>query len=253
MGRAALIDTHCHLADPVFDADRTEVIARARAAGVRHALVMGETLAGNQRVLEVCAGDRFMLPCLGHYPEHLDATMAARSIALIRAQRDQLAGIGEVGLDYRLAELEAERAIQRRILAAFVQLANQLELTLSVHSRSAGHHAIDLLVAEGARRVVLHAFDGRAVYARRALEHGYAFSIPPSIVRSPQKVKLVAALPLEALLLESDAPVLGPEREQRNEPASLRVAAERIAEIKRCDVEQVAAATSALAGRLFRL
>jgi TatD DNase family protein len=248
-----LIDTHCHLAHPAFDADRDEVIARAMEEGVRAALVMGETYAENEVLVRSYLRHFFLRPCLGHYPEHLDLEMASASADLIRTHAHEIAGIGEVGLDYQLAETESDRAVQRRILSGFVGLANELDLALSVHSRSAGHYTIDLLAAEGARRAVLHAFDGRAVHALRGVAAGFFFSIPPSLLRSRQKEKLVHALPLSALLLESDAPVLGPQPDMRNEPRFLRTTAERIAAIKRCDVEEVAAVTTRNARALFRV
>ena len=97
----------------------------------------------------------------------------------------------------------------------------------------------------------MHAFDGKAASARAGIEAGYYFSIPPSIVRSPQKQKLVHHLPLERLLLESDAPVLGPEKDVRNEPCNVWLSCQHIAAIKGLPVDEVARTTTANAKRLF--
>ncbi len=114
----------------------------------------------------------------------------------------------------------------------FVALAAELDLPLNVHSRSAGRATIELLLAHGARRVLMHAFDGRAQSALPGVEAGFFFSVPPSVVRSPQKQKLVRRLPLEHLLVETDSPVLGPVPGERNEPANVQISLRAIAEAK---------------------
>jgi TatD DNase family protein len=122
----------------------------------------------------------------------------------------------------------------------FVDLSLELDLPLNVHSRSAGRHVIDILLARGAKRVQLHAFDGKFGTALAAVEAGYFFSIPPSVARSRQKQKLVRNLPLSCLMVESDSPVLGPEAGERNEPANSRIAIETIAHLKGETVQTVA-------------
>jgi TatD DNase family protein len=160
-------------------------------------------------------------------------------------------GIGEVGVDHWVVKDEAERDVQRKIFSRFVALSNELDLPLNVHSRSAGRAAIQLLRERGARRVLLHAFDGKASSAQEGVAAGYFFSIPPSVVRSPQKQKLVRALPLDRLLLETDSPVLGPDPAGRNEPRNTAVACRAIAQLKDVPPEEVARVTTANARALF--
>ena len=112
------------------------------------------------------------------------------------------------------------------------ELAKELDLPLNVHSRSAGRHAVTLLLECNAVKVQMHAFDGKTSAALPALEAGYFFSIPPSVVRSRQKQKLVKNLPLSNLLVESDSPVLGPDPNQRNEPVNVAISIKAIAELK---------------------
>lgn len=246
-----LIDCHAHLGDAVFDADRGEVLERARAAGVCAVVTVGETLDDARRNLELADAHPELLPAAGLYPTHLDLAQAERMEAWIREQRPRLFAVGEVGLDRWKVKEPADRALQREIFTRFVRLAEELDLPLNVHSRSAGRQAIDLLIAEGARRVQLHAFDGKAATALTGAEAGYFFSIPPSIVRSPQKRKLVRRLPLSCLLLETDSPVLAAVPGERNEPAHARIALAAIAEIKELPEPAVAEAVIANTDRLY--
>jgi TatD DNase family protein len=259
-GPPPMIDCHTHLTDAAFDADRDAVLQRALAAGVERIAVVGQDLAENRAVLAAAAARPALLPFLGLHPDRFadraapvdDAEQAAVQ-ALIRERRAAITGIGEVGLDHWVCQEPPRRAAQREAFAALVRLALELELPLNVHSRSAGRHTIDLLLELGARRVLMHAFDGKAGHALRGAEAGFVFSIPPSIVRSPQKRKLVRALPLAALALETDSPVLGPTQGERNEPANVAISAAAIAEIKGCPEAEVRAITAANARRLFAL
>ncbi|MCB9556642.1 MAG: TatD family hydrolase [Deltaproteobacteria bacterium] len=250
----AIVDVHCHLHAADFDADRDLVLARAKRVGIRSILTMGEGFADNQRALAVAAQHPALVrACLGLHPCHVDDEDLDAICAQIRGAPG-IAAIGEVGLDYWTAKTDAQRLCQRQALSRLIELAQELELPLSLHSRSAGHHTLELLVERGAKRVCMHAFDGAAKHAVRAAEeHGFFFSIPPSVVRSPQKQKLARRLPLAALLLETDAPVLGADREQRNEPAAIVEAANKVAELKGVTVDQVLRAASENAQQLFGL
>ncbi|MDQ7005733.1 MAG: TatD family hydrolase [Acidobacteriota bacterium] len=249
----ALIDAHAHLADPVFDADREAVLERAARAGVERVVTVGETLSDARRILELSREHAALAPAAGLYPTHLDLEQAEAVEAFIREHRDELVAVGEIGLDRWVVQDEEGRHLQREIFRRQVALAMELELAINVHSRSAGRHVIALLEEMGARRVLLHAFDGKAGTAEIGARAGFFFSIPPSILRSRQKVKLVERLPLERLLLETDSPVLGVQPGERNEPARITAALTAVAGIKGVDVRQVAEVTTANARRLFGL
>jgi TatD DNase family protein len=184
-----------------------------------------------------------LFPLAGLYPAILDFGKAEAVMNFIREHRDELVGIGEVGLDFWVVKEESQRAVQKEILARFARLSNELGMPLNVHSRSAGRHVIDLLLEENAKRVQMHAFDGKASTALPAVEAGYFFSIPPSVVRSRQKQKLVKHLPLSCMMLETDSPVLGPVPGQRNEPMNVGGVVGAVAELKgvgRKDVSEAA-------------
>lgn len=246
-----IIDVHCHLTSSDFATDLDAVLERAAAAGVGDMVCVGETAADNTAVLALAARHDAVHAALGHYPAHLDEDMAATTEALIRAHRDDIVAIGEIGIDHWIAKEADERARQHAHFLRFVRLGIELDLPLSVHSRSAGHHALELLREARARRVCLHAFDGKARYGAEAAEAGYFLSIPPSVVRSEQKRKLVRAVPIEHLLIETDAPVLGPDRDARNEPANAARVVETIAELKGMGTDEVRAICHANTLRLF--
>ena len=248
-----LLDSHAHLCDPAFDADIDRVLARARTAGVAAVIAVGETIRDARRNLELAL--RFpgvVRPAAGLFPTILDLDAAAEMETFIREHRCRLAALGEVGLDFWKVKEPAGRELQREIFSRFVTLALDLDLPLNIHSRSAARETIALLLERGTRRALLHAFDGRAVTAGPAVEAGFFFSVPPSIVRSRQTQKLVRQLPLTCLLLETDSPVLGADPNARNEPAQLVVALHAVAELKQIPVAAVIEAVEANARQLFR-
>ncbi len=251
MPRPRLVDVHAHMCDPGFDKDRAAVLERARRAGVEAIIAVGENLADAAKNLELADQYPILKPAAGLYPTHLDLNQAQQMAEFIRQNDSRLAAIGEVGLDYWVVKEAPEKEIQKEILKGFIELSKALKLPLNIHSRSAGRHAIALLLENNATRVQMHAFDGKAGTALPAVEAGYFFSIPPSIVRSRQKQKLVRQLPLSCLLVETDSPVLGPSPDERNEPANLSISIKAVAELKDVTEEEVMAAVSENTVRLY--
>jgi TatD DNase family protein len=246
-----LIDTHAHLCDAAFDADRADVLEKARTAGITAIIGVGEDLADAEKNLRLAAEHPMIRPAAGLYPTHLSLELAERMREFIRSHRNQIVAIGEVGLDYWMVKEESEREIQREIFRSFIELGKELALPINVHSRSAGRHVVTELLNIGAAGVQLHAFDGKLSAAMPAVEAGFFFSIPPSILRSEQKQKLAKKLPLSNLLIETDSPVLGPVPGERNEPANATIALRMIAELKGITIEEVAEAVADNTCRLY--
>jgi TatD DNase family protein len=234
-----LTDTHAHICDASFAHDLASVLERAERSGVSSIIAVGEDIRDARRNLELSEQYPIIQPAAGLYPAHLDIHGATDMERYIRENRLRFVAIGEVGLDYWIVKEEDKRALQREIFSRFIRLSRELHLPLNVHSRSAGRHAIKLLLDGDAQKVQMHAFDGKASYALPGVESGFYFSVPSSLERSRQKQKLVKNLPLDCLLLETDSPVLGPDPNTRNEPANLLVAARAIAEIKERSLESV--------------
>ncbi len=246
-----LVDVHAHICDPDFDRDRTDVLARARKAGVSAIIAVGENLGDARKNVGLAKTHPIVKAAAGLYPTILHPDQADEMIAFILRNREHLVAIGEVGLDYWVVKEDSEKEVQREIFKRFIELSIELDLPLNIHSRSAGRHAVTLLLENNAPRVQMHAFDGKAATALPAVEAGYFFSIPPSIIRSRQKQKLVKRLPLSCLLVETDSPVLGPVPNARNEPANLPVSIRAIAQIKAIPEEAVRAAVAENTHRLY--
>ena len=252
-----IVDTHTHICDSSFDADRSEVLARAADVGVGAIIAVGEDIADARRNIELADKHPLIRPAAGLYPTILDLAKAEEMQSLIRNERSKLVAIGEVGLDFWIVKEEPQKELQKEILKGFISLSRELDLPLNIHSRSAGRHAVALLLESGAIRVQMHAFDGKASAALPAVEAGFYFSIPPSITRSRQKQKLVKHLPLSCLLVETDSPVLGPDPNERNEPANIAVSIKVIAELKNVSesevIESVAENTNRLYGNILNI
>ncbi len=251
MAEPKIVDTHTHICDAAFDADRDVVLRRAADAGVVAVIALGENMADAGRNLELAGQHPMIRPAAGLYPTILDLEQADQMHAFIRRERNRLVAIGEVGLDFWVVKEAPQKELQKEILKSFVQLSRELDLPLNIHSRSAGRHAVALLLEHSATRVQMHAFDGKASAALPAVEAGYFFSIPPSIVRSRQKQKLVKHLPMSCLLVETDSPVLGPDPNQRNEPANITLAVKAIAELKGISEDEVLTAVCDNTRRLY--
>jgi TatD DNase family protein len=246
-----IADTHAHLCDPAFDPDLDLVLERAVAAGLSAVIAVGENMEDAEKNLALAARHPMVRAAAGLYPKYIDLELAGKMRDFIRSNKEKLAAIGEVGLDYWIVKEEPEREKQREILRSFIDLSLELDLPLNVHSRSAGRHAVDVLLERPARKVQLHAFDGKVSAALPAVEAGFFFSIPPSIIRSEQKQKLVKKLPLSCLLIETDSPVLGPVARERNEPANAFFAVKAIAELKGIQESEVIEAVKWNARRLY--
>ena len=234
-----LIDTHCHLGNDEFEPDLKAIIEKAKQLGI---YCISSAISPDDWKRGIQIGVRYVsvFSSLGLDP--LDSRNIDQLLTTIRENQDEIVAIGEIGLDHYRERDHKERDIQDVNFRKGIELAKELKLPVQVHSRSAGRSALDVLSDMDASEVHLHAFDGKSSLARMASNDlGYYFSIPTSVVRSPQKQKLVKAVNLERLLIETDSPVLSPERGTRNEPANLPIALQEIARILRRNEEELQA------------
>lgn len=236
-----MLDTHAHLTDLQFASDLPDVLSRAHDAGLDGVVVVSNSLRDCHSVLSLASSHPLLLPALGLHPEHISSlrnsllspTLAAFG-GLLRQTPNAL--IGEIGLDYTPRVLGSRsanmRAVQRESFAYL--LRESAESVATVHSRGAGHYALDVIREENRGKVIMHAFDGKVKYAERAIGGGTSvwFSVPPCVVRSDGMTKLVKRIPMERLLLESDSPALGVQVGTRNEPSQVVRVVQQIALVK---------------------
>ena len=245
-----LIDVHCHLTAPEFEGKVGEIVEKSVKAGVKAMITSGLGYEDGLKALEI-SDYRIVYPSLGVSPYMLEGY--EQVIDLINRESKKIVAIGEVGLDYWRVRDDEGRDRQRRVFREFIELSKSLDLPLIIHSRSAGRYALEILFEMRAEKVIMHAFDGAAKHAVKAVERGYMFSIPPSIARSQQKRNLVKRIPLENLLLESDSPVLSPVAGQVNYPWNILVSADWIGKIKGVPIEKVIEVTGRNAAEILDL
>ncbi|RPE81791.1 TatD family hydrolase [Vulcaniibacterium tengchongense] len=251
-----LVDSHCHLDAGEFDRDRDEVIARARAAGVARQIVPAIDAAGWPKLRAVCAGAPGLHPAYGLHPLFLSAHRDEHLRALREwIERERPCALGECGLDYFVEDLD--RARQMRFFEAQLRLAREYGLPVIVHARRAVDATIAAIRKVGGLRGVVHSFSGSEEQARQLWREGFLLGLggPVTYERAQRLRRLAAKMPLEWLLLETDAPDQPDAdiRGQRNEPARLPRVLDTIAALRGMDREALAAATSANAERLFAL
>ncbi len=251
-----LIDSHCHLDASEFDPDRTAVIERARAAGVQAQVVPAVTAASWPKLREVCQQAPGLYPAYGLHPMFL-ADHRPEHLGQLRdwIERERPCAIGECGLDFFVEGLDAEA--QQGFFIGQLKLARDFDLPVIVHARRAVDAVIAAIRRIGGLRGVVHSFPGSPEQAAQLDKLGFLLGLggPLTYERAQRLQRLVREMPLEQLLLETDAPDQPDAgiRGQRNEPARLSVISRHVAALRGTDVETVARVTSENARRLFAL
>jgi len=258
------LDSHCHLSADRFDEDRSEVVSRAAEAGVEtmFAIGSGYGIEGNSAAVELAEREPNVYALVGVHPHEaseLNDPLRARLRDWLASPR--VIGVGECGLDYHY--MNSPREVQREVFAEQLGWARERDLPVSIHVRGdepdAFGEMLEIWQSEGGGRLegVLHCYTGTLPFATRAIEHGFyaSFSGIATFNRSEALREVAAGLPLDRLMVETDAPLLSPEghRGRRNEPAWVVVVGTVLAEVHGVALEEVAASTSRNARRLFRM
>ncbi|MEJ1098534.1 MULTISPECIES: TatD family hydrolase [unclassified Pseudoxanthomonas] len=255
-----LVDSHCHLDASELDHDRDAVIRRARAAGVERQIVPAVDAAGWPKLRDICAADAGLFPAYGLHPMFLSSHRDSHLAELHDwVARERPVAIGECGLDYFVEGLDAE--VQQRFFEGQLVLARDFDLPVIVHAR----RAVDAVIAAIKRiggagssrglRGVVHSFSGSIEQARQLWDLDFLIGLggPVTYDRAKRLHRLVAEMPLDRLLLETDSPDQ-PDSEirgQRNEPARLIFICETIARLRGEEPSTIASATTRNAERLF--
>jgi TatD DNase family protein len=252
------IDSHAHLADPAFDADRDDAIARARDAGASAIVCIGESIAAADRAALIATKyPRFAYHTAGVHPHDAADFDEDRDIEAIRRHvADGAIAVGECGLDYHYDH--SPRDAQRKAFAAQLALARELKKPVVVHSRDADADMGAMLreAGQAGTRGVLHCFTGPGYIADVALQFDWYVSFSGIITfKKWDDLELLRAVPDDRVLVESDSPYLAPVpfRGKRNEPAFVPRTIERLAGVRQIAPELLADRTMGNARRLFGL
>jgi TatD DNase family protein len=252
-----MIDTHCHLDHKQFDEDRSEAAARAFADGMTHLVIPAIEPSRFDEVLALAESDERIFCGMGIHPH--DALKASDE-ALARVEElsygAKVRAIGEIGLDYHYDF--APREVQHEAFRKQLQIAKRRNLPVIVHNRESDDDLMNILDDEqdGSLRGVLHCFSGTPEQAERAVQLGFHISFTGNITFKKSTLsETVSTVPMDKLMIETDAPYMSPvpHRGKRNEPAFVRLVAEKVAEIRSMTLDDVLLQTSNNAKRFFNL
>ncbi|MCL6635217.1 MAG: TatD family hydrolase [Peptococcaceae bacterium] len=253
-----LFDTHAHLDDEDFGADRDQVIERARAAGVVHVVNVGYDLESSLNSVRLAEKYDLIYASVGIHPHGAAEAGPGYLEELERlAAHPRVVALGEMGLDY-YRDL-SPRPVQRRVFQEQLALARKLNLPVIIHDRDAHGDLLEILRKEGPGPAggVMHCYSGSWEMARECLAMGFYISIagPVTFPHAPKLKEVAARVPPDRLLLETDAPYLTPvpHRGRRNEPAYVFFTAEEIARLRGMKTEDLAGMCAENGRRLFRI
>lgn len=253
-----LIDTHVHLNADQYDEDLQEVIDRALEEGVDRMFVVGFDTNTIERTMKLIDQYDFIYGIIGWHPvDAIDCTEERLQWIEELSKHPKIIGIGEMGLDYHWDK--SPKDIQKEVFRKQIALAKRVQLPIIIHNREATQDCVDILKEENASEVggIMHSFSGSNEIADEILKMNFYISLggPVTFKNAKQPKEVAQHVPLDRLLVETDAPYLSPHpyRGKRNEPARVKLVAEQIAELRGISYEEVCKATTENAERLFKL
>ena len=250
-----LIDTHCHLADSAYDADRDSVLDRAWSAGLAAVVVIGESRPAAQRALDLAAREPRLAATAGLHPHEASLWNSEYAAWMTNTLRDErVVAAGETGLDYHYDH--SPRPAQRAAFEEQLELAANTGKPAVIHARDADEDMIAVLRAHPRVTAILHSFSSGLGLLRAGVALGHYVSFSGMVTfRNWTLDDAIRETPLDRTLIETDGPYLAPvpHRGARNEPAFVRHVAERVAQVRGLTVDALVAATGANAVRVFGL
>lgn len=252
-----LFDTHAHYYDEAFDADREEVLSGLRERGVELVVCPGCDLESSRRSVALAERFDFLYAAVGLHPENLEGVCLDTALPQIRAlaAHPKVKALGEIGLDYYWVKTPEDRKKSRDFFDAQLSLAEELDLPAVVHDRDAHRDCLDIVRAHPGARGVFHCYAGSGEDAKVLLRLGWMLSFTGNITfknarRAPE---ILSWLPLESILIETDAPYMAPEpfRGRRNDSGYVYRVAETIAQIKGLETQEVTRVTTENGRRFF--
>lgn len=248
-------DTHAHLSDEAFDSDRLKLIPKLYEAGVTKIIDVACDVRTVDRTIGLLNAFPFIYGTVGMHPhdvKYMDNAMMDRIEACLK--HEKMLAVGEIGLDYHYDLSPREE--QKRWFGAQLELAKQSDYPVVLHIREAFGDCMDILRANrSGLRGVMHCYSGSVETAFECLDLGLDFSFGGAVTfkNAKKPIEVIKALPLDAILLETDCPYMTPvpHRGERNDPSFIQFTAEKIAEIRNISVDEVAERTYKNANRVF--
>lgn len=232
-----MIDIHSHLCFPGAYKDKDWVVKKAREEGMTGMVISSARYDESLLVLEMARKEKgFVFPTLGYHP--VEGTNHEGVLDLIEKNREEIVGIGECGLDYHWEKDPGKRKEQGEIFQKFIEMSKKLRLPLVIHSWDAEQDCFEM-VRDSGLDCVFHCYSGSRELAEQILDSGFWISMSTHILFSKHHRKLMKIIPLEKVLLETDAPWLSPNKPEPNYPWNIKLSARKIAEIKKVTVERV--------------
>jgi len=244
-----LIDIHSHLDHCYFDDDLDKVVDNAIKANVKVILTAGVNPEKNRVSLKLAEKYDIIKPCLGIHPvqyneknnkiinKKLKDIDFTKEIKFIEKNKNKIAAIGEVGLDYFWNKDNKKE--QNELFEKMISLAEKLNKPIIVHSRKAENDVIEKLQSSKLKKVIIHSFTGKKSLIKEIVDNGWFITAPTCILRSTQFQDNVKLAPINQIFCETDAPYLTPFKDKRNEPAFIIEAYKKLAEIKEMELKEV--------------
>ena len=252
-----LFDTHVHMNDPAFDADRDELIRSFPEQGVELAMNVGCSLASSHDAIALAETYPHIYAAVGSHPDSADEV----NDEVIEAYRKlcklhpKVKAIGEIGLDYYYEDIP--RDVQKKAFIAQLELARELDLPVVVHERDAHDDGLTIIKQFPTVRGVFHCYSGSAEMARQLVKLGWyiGFTGVLTFKNARKAVETAQSIPLDRIVIETDCPFMSPEpfRGKRNDPTKVYRMAEKLAELRGISVEQAQAITFENGKRLYRI
>ena len=251
-----LFDTHAHLNDPAFDADREELMAGLADKGIGLVMNAGCSLASSKDIIQMAEQYPWLYASVGSHPDSADEVNEAVIEEYRKLCRhEKVKAIGEIGLDYYYEDIPRE--IQKNAFRMQMALANELDMPVIIHEREAHDDGMRIVKEFPKVKGVFHCYSGSAEMARQLVNMGWyiGFTGVLTFKNARKAVETAASIPLDRIVLETDCPFMAPEpfRGKRNDPGYLPKMAEKLAEIRGISVEEAIATTTENAKRLYRI
>lgn len=252
-----LFDTHVHMNDPAFDADRDELIASFPGHGVQLAMNVGCSLASSHDAIALAEKYPHIYAAVGTHPDAADEVNDAvlEEYRKLCKLHPKVKAIGEIGLDYYYEDIP--RDVQKKAFVAQLELAKELDLPVVVHERDAHDDGMTIIKQFPTVKGVFHCYSGSAEMARQLVKLGWyiGFTGVLTFKNARKAVETAQSIPLERIVIETDCPFMSPEpfRGKRNDPTRVYRMAERLAELRCISVEEAQAITFENGKRLYRI